>query len=307
MDKLTGVLSTVLPVLVMLGLGMIARRANLFTREGVNALKRLVTNITLPAVLLSSFATASYDAKSLLVPVVMFCVCALALPLSSLVQKPLGLTSRFTPFLCAGYEVGMLGYALFTLLCGKDSVSTLAILDIGHVLFVFTLYKALLSVRMNGRATPAAIARDLVTSPIVISILVGVLLGATGLFRALGAAGTVLTSVTDFIAGPTGAVILLTVGYDLIFSEIRWRLTARTVLARLIVSLPLMGLMMLIAPLLMGGGRITLLAVALIFLLPPPYVLPVMADDPDERAYVSSTLSVSTLVSIAVFAVMAAF
>ena len=42
------------------------------------------------------------------------------------------------------------------------------------------------------------------------------------------------------------------------------------------------------------------------FILPPPYVLPVFADDADQRTYVSSALSVSTLVAIAGFAVFAA-
>ena len=41
------------------------------------------------------------------------------------------------------------------------------------------------------------------------------------------------------------------------------------------------------------------------FLLPPPFVLPVFADDADQRVYVSSALSVSTLVAIAGFAVLA--
>ena len=41
-------------------------------------------------------------------------------------------------------------------------------------------------------------------------------------------------------------------------------------------------------------------------LLPPPFVLPVFADDEDQRVYVSSALSVSTLAAIAGFAVLAA-
>ena len=43
-----------------------------------------------------------------------------------------------------------------------------------------------------------------------------------------------------------------------------------------------------------------------IFILPPPFVLPVFADEPDQRVYVSSALSVSTLIAIAGFAVFAA-
>ena len=47
-------------------------------------------------------------------------------------------------------------------------------------------------------------------------------------------------------------------------------------------------------------------AVNVMFILPPPFVLPVFADDEDQRSYVSSVLSLSTIVAITGFAVMAA-
>ena len=46
-------------------------------------------------------------------------------------------------------------------------------------------------------------------------------------------------------------------------------------------------------------------AVNVMFILPPPFVLPVFADDADQRVYVSSALSVSTLVAIVGFGVLA--
>ena len=47
-------------------------------------------------------------------------------------------------------------------------------------------------------------------------------------------------------------------------------------------------------------------AINVMFILPPPFVLPVFADDADQRVYVSSALSVSTMVAIAGFAILAA-
>ena len=41
------------------------------------------------------------------------------------------------------------------------------------------------------------------------------------------------------------------------------------------------------------------------FILPPPFVLTVFADDAVERTFISSVLSVSTLTAILGFAVMA--
>lgn len=53
-------------------------------------------------------------------------------------------------------------------------------------------------------------------------------------------------------------------------------------------------------------GINSLKSVAVNIALPSPFVLPVFADDPDQRVYVSSALSISTIVAIAGFAVLAA-
>jgi hypothetical protein len=43
----------------------------------------------------------------------------------------------------------------------------------------------------------------------------------------------------------------------------------------------------------------------LLVILPPPYVIPVFADEPEERVQTSSALSVMTLVTILLFAAIA--
>jgi len=48
-------------------------------------------------------------------------------------------------------------------------------------------------------------------------------------------------------------------------------------------------------------------AVLLMFILPPPFVLPVFADVESERTDISSALSALTFVSILFFAVLALF
>ena len=45
-------------------------------------------------------------------------------------------------------------------------------------------------------------------------------------------------------------------------------------------------------------------AAVLLFLLPPPYVLPIFADEPGQRVAISSALSALTFVSLLLFAVM---
>ena len=194
----------------------------------------------------------------------------------------------------------MLGYALFALLLPDVSVSKFAILDLGQTLFVFTLFKILLS----GKTDLKAIGRDMVHTPILWAVLAGVLIGATGLYGWLGNCGLsgILTGVTDFVAAPTGMIILLTVGYDLVLREIPWKKTVGLISLRLVVMAAILGVAILLNRTVLQGIMFEW-AMVLMVILPPPYVIPVFADEPSERVQISSALSALTLVTMILFAV----
>jgi len=65
MNTLIVIAQKALPVFVMLALGMLCRRRSLISREGISAMKTFAVNITLPAVMLNAFATASYSRESI--------------------------------------------------------------------------------------------------------------------------------------------------------------------------------------------------------------------------------------------------
>ena len=290
----------------MLALGVLCRKKQLISRQGVDALKTVAVQIGLPAVLLHTFAAAEYSLATLVVPLIMFCLCVLAWLLGKWLGPALKIKSRFAPFLTTGFEAGMLGYALFTLLYGSQRLADFARIDLGQVLFVFTLYKALLGMEGKEKPAPRQLLREMALSPIILAILAGVLLGTTGIYQALipSGAAKVLDACTDFISAPVSALILLAIGYDLVFRDIPWREAVKAAGLRLVIMAGL------------GAGVLALFhglwpqaqwdrAVWLMFLLPPPYVLPVFSTDEEQRVYLSSVLSLSTLVTLAGFVVLA--
>ena len=307
MDRIMEVLRTVLPVLVMLGIGMLCRSRKLISREGINALKSVVVNITLPAVLLNAFATTRYTLMDIVIPLMMFGVCLLAWALGKLGGRLFRLPSRFVPFLTTGFEAGMLGYALFNMLYGSGRTAEFARVDLGQVLFVFTVYKILLGTEGRERADLGQLMKEMALSPIILAIVAGVLLGATGLYRALEPSGVsgLFDACTSFVSAPTSAIILLTIGYDLVLGDIPWASTAKVVALRYGIMLLLRVALGLLLKVLWPQAALDA-ALNVMFILPPPFVLPVFADDADQRVYVSSALSVSTLVAIVGFAVLAA-
>lgn len=301
MENLFRILQTALPVLAALALGVLCRKLNFLTRDGVDTLKKVVVNLTLPAVVFAAFATAEYSLQTIAIPVLVFLLCCLGLGLGKVLARLLRLPGRVTPYLAGGFEAGMLGYALFALLFPQASSARFAILDLGQTLFVFTLYKALLS---GGKETKS-LWKDIVNTPILWGTFAGLLVGATGLFGWMVQNGSaaVVTSLTDFLSAPTGMMILLAVGYDLDFAQIRWRETARFVVLRLAAMAILFAVLLLVNRTLLHG-IIFEGAALLLFILPPPYVLPIFADEPSQRAQISSALSALTVVTLLLFAVM---
>ena len=306
MARFSEVLRIVLPVALMLLTGILCRKKQLMDRAGIDALKTVAVQIGLPAVLLHTFAAAEYSLATLVVPLIMFLLCVLAWLLGKHLGKALRMENRFLPFLTTGFEAGMLGYALFTLLYGAERLADFARIDLGQVLFVFTLYKLLLG--MDGEEKPdmKRLFREMALSPIILAILAGVLLGVTGMYQALipsGAAG-VLDACTDFISAPVSALILLAIGYDLVLRDIPWKEALKAVGLRLaimaVLGAAVLGLFHLLWPQAQWDR-----AVWLMFLLPPPYVLPVFSTDEKQRVYLSSVLSLSTLVTLMGFVLLA--
>ena len=304
MNSLISIIETALPVFLALFLGMLCRKKGFINRDGIDTLKKVVVNITLPAVLLNAFATAQYSLSTLILPVIVFTLCCLALALGFLVARVCGIQSRLAPFLATGFEAGMLGYALFALLFPQESASKFAIIDLGQTLFVFTLFKILIS----GKTDWKAIGRDMVTTPILWAVLFGVLLGATGLYSRLHRLnlGGILDASTSFLSAPTGMIILLTVGYDLVLGELNWKKIGGLILMRL-------GIMAVFLFCLVALNRFVLNNIifegaALLFvILPPPYVIPVFADEPAERTQIASALSAMTLLTMLLFALCSVF
>lgn len=298
MSNITSIAQTVLPVFLTLGIGMFFRSRNFLSRDGIDVLKKVILNVCLPFLLLNVFATTDYSLDALILPAIVFVLCCAALGLGKLAVRIFRIQGRLTHFLASGFEAGMLGYALFAFLFPDISLSHFALLDLGQTLFVFTLFKILLS----GKSDLKAVGQDMVRSPVLWAIAVGVLLGATGLYRAMGPWGSVLSSVTDFISAPTGMIILLTVGYDLVPGSIPWKRTLGLTAMRLGIMAVIYGILVFLNRTVLGGS-IFEGAALLMVILPPPYVIPVFADEPSERVQISAALSAMTLVTMILFAV----
>ena len=302
------ILQMVLPVMITFGLGYLCKRKRILSADGLNGLKSLVSNVTLPAVLFYAFFTAEYSGKIALTFLTVFVSCGIGLLAGFALRRFVKPYGKFLPFLTTNFEGGMMGYALFGLLyAGKTQI--FAMVDIGQTVFAFTVFLATLKA-VGGEKAPARILiLNMLKNPVFLAILAGVTLGVlhVGQWVASAPFGPIVTDVIRFIAAPTSALILIIVGYELSFRKTLMKPVLTTVGLRLLVMCALLAASSLFIFAVIPFEKPLFMAMMLAFSLPAPYIIPLYADVKGEAEYISTTLSVQTIVSIVLFIGSAAY
>ncbi|MBR4039487.1 MAG: hypothetical protein IKJ11_05245 [Clostridia bacterium] len=299
----------VLPVLVMIVLGRVFALKGILNDERHAGLKTIVGDVLLPLVLFKAFFTAQYGGKLLLVFVTVFMSCLAALAAGFALKKLVRPYDKYMPLLMTGFEGGMLGYALFALLAGQDQTATYAMADIGQTMFAYTAFLAALKSAEGTGMTPGAMIRNMVTNNAFIGMGLGIVLGAAGVYKLIAPMGlcTVLLETIEFITAPTSALILLVVGYQLNFSKKLMKPVAITLALRLGVMVVIFGAVSALLFSILAYDKMLMLALMLQYTLPAPFIIPLFADLKEDGEYVSTSLSMGTLVSVVLFVFVAAF
>lgn len=292
----------------MLILGALFRRKKIISGQGIADIKSVIFNICLPAVIFNAFYTASYDRGTIVILPVIFLACLSALLVGMLLNKLFKKSPKSMPFLLTGMESGMLGYTLYGLLFGVQNTGNFAIIDFGHEIFIFTVFMTMLNIKSGDQTyTFKKAAAGMLKSPPFIAIIAGLAVGASGAGAALNAsaAGGVMTSAISFISAPISALILLVIGFGIEFSRANVKAALKTISIRIALYAALCtAVYFILAALVPMSGQMKW-AVILLFILPPPFVLPIFVKKAEEQQYIATSLSLYTLLSICAFAVMA--
>ena len=302
------ILEMVLPVAIMFFLGWLCNRKKIFSPAGLAGIKTLVGNVLLPVVLFNAFFTAEYSGTIALTFVTVYGCCALGLGLGFLLRRFVPEHGRFAPFLMTNFEGGMMGYALFGLLyAGQTRVFAMA--DIGQTLGAYTVFLVSLQAVATGRADFKSLLRSAGTNPALIGAFLGVLLGATGIGKAVlsSAAGSLVSGTIAFISAPVSGLILIIVGYELSFRKQLMKPVLITAGLRLAVTAVLLGVSSLIIFSIIPFDKMLFTALMLAWSLPAPFIIPLYVDLGQDSEYVSTTLSMETILSIVLFIGVAAY
>lgn len=306
MTKIYSVMQIVLPVAAMLLIGMYARKRQFITAQGVDDIKALLSNVCIPAMMFSTFYAAQFNSSAaiLILSMVVFTIAAWFL--GAAFQKLLHIPQPLAPYLCTSIEGGMMGYALFILLFGQENLYYMALLDLGNALIVFPFFLTKLRMREQTPGASRSPLRELAT-PINLAIVLGLAVNLTGLGSRLSvsAIGPVVDASLSFLSAPMSALILLVVGYGLVFKDIQWSETFKTIAARLAIFAVFGVAFYQMFSRAYPEETILRYATIMAFLLPPTFMYSVTVKNEKDGAYIGSVLAVYTLLSLAGYGALA--
>lgn len=302
-------LSKVVPVILLFLLGALLRKTRFLEESTVGDLKKLIVNVTLPAVLFLAFAGVSLEARHLVIVGLVFVGCVLALLVGRLIGHPLGLPSPYFPTLMTGFEAGMMGYAIFGAVYGAANIFNFAVVDLGQVTFVFFVLVPFVQRLSTGAASFTATLRGFAKTPVILAIFLGILfnrLGLESVLRGWPPTEAVFRTL-ELLAAVTTPLIGLVIGYEVRLQRGALGRPAQAIVMRLALWVPA-GLLLnaLVIRPLFGADLLLQAAVMTMFILPPPFVIPLYMGrvNQEDRTFVVNTLSLATLVTLVAFTVV---
>ena len=302
------VLKMVLPVFITFLLGYFAKEKQIIKIGGLEGLKTLVSHFTLPAVLCYAFATANYSQTIVFIGLTVFISCILGLIIGFALKKFAKPYPRYFPFLLTNFEGGMLGYSLFGLLY-PNAISNFAMFDVGQTLCAFTVFITTLKAVNGEKPTLGGVLKGMISNQIFIAIMIGLISGICGIGAWLQGdkVGQIIQESIQFIAAPTSMIILFIVGYELNFVKELIAPVLKTVMFRVLVMGTLLIISNAVIFTFVPYDKSIFVAMLLAYSLPAPYIIPLFSETIEDKAYISTTLSIQTLLGILFFIGIAIF
>ena len=305
MNSILLVFRQIIPVLLLIFLGHVIRTKNFLSEKTIEEVKKLVVNITLPCLLFISFLSIEIKFSYTAIFVLMFFFCLFMIFYGRFLKERFHIEHEYFPFLVTGFEYGMLGVGLFGSAYGLENIGYLAIMDLGHELFIWFIFVSLLLSKRSGTQDIKQLIRNFLKSPVIIAIFLGIFLNLTGLGKFLYdfAITEAVISTIKLLGQLTIPLILLVVGYGIHFQKNFLKDLPVLLIARLVVLIPMAFLGGIFMDKVLGLDEVFKVALFTLFILPPPFIIPIYIPQhcKKERLYVNNSLTSYTIISIVIF------
>lgn len=306
MEKFFSLAQAVMPILLAVLLGMLARKKEILSSLEVQGLQTFVLNICLPCLLFRSCLTAdlgpqTLTSMALLVPFLLLST------LWAFFKGRKHFPYHNLPMLMCCKETGMIGLPMFMLLFGTENAFYMGVLDLAQAPLVYLVMGILSSV--DGKSTSAwGILKAMLRSPLMLTSLSAIVLNLLGVWdwlQAIGA-GTAVTETLGFLSQPVSMVMLFCVGYYFSLNRENAGPVLKLSAVHFVYFAVVAFILQLLVRLLPGVSELTRWALLFYCLLPASYLASGLGRSEEDSMAASGVCSVLTLVCLAAFACLAA-
>ena len=307
MENVLNIARVIAPILAAVGLGMLARKRGLMTRQDVSGLQQFVMKFGLPCVIFNSCLTADIGAESLTSMVLVLPTVLLGTLWAFRARKGKYPYHNLPQLFCA-QETGMLGIPLFMILFGTQQAYRMGVLDLAQAVTAYPTI-AILASATEENPSARTVVKKVLPSPLLIMSMLGLTLNLTGVADWLDCMGllAVLTESTGFLGQPISALMIFAVGYNFSLEQenraVIFRLSMMHFLYFALWGLAIQGLLFLVP----GVDAETRWALLLYTLLPASYLAPTLGRSQEDYTVASGVCSLLTIPALIAFCIIAAF
>ena len=216
------ILATVGPMIILILMGNMFRRKEVLNDETVRRLLRLLGDVLIPCVIFQTVYKLELRREHALLTVTFFCFLAALLGVHFLVGRLLRIRRTFFPFFGCAFAFGLMALPMFSAMYGAENMEYLVAMGVGHELFFSLVYYTGLQL-IYCRDLPGQKPwwRRLAT-PLLCLVLLGLFLNISGLDAVFENTipGILFLGTTRQLAGITGVLTMLVIGYNLHFENL---------------------------------------------------------------------------------------
>lgn len=203
----------------------------------------------------------------------------------------------------------MIGYSLYTGLVGVENLSVIAVIDIAALLFTFSIMSNVLVLIEDGKKVSVIeIVQNAFKTPAFLAVILGILASVSGLMNGfmLSPAGVIWTTMKDMITAAMSPMILLVVGYEVQLNRELLGTCLKTVIIRVVMQLIFAIAAISLIHILGRSDRLLEIAIIVYMSIPGSMGIQAFIKDEDGGKYIANCNSIYLVVTIVVYAILAA-
>lgn len=302
-------ITALMPVVVMLALGQLARRFQWISAAQKDGATKLVFGLLFPVMIFNLLASTKLQMDiASMVLMLLVCYTVFYFAGKTIFAKWLAPYGNIGGFLLTTAEGGNMALPLFLSIVGQNSPSAgdPILLDLAGILFCFVVIPFLVCLQENAKFDAASLFKRVLQSPMIIAAISGLLVNMSGLYTMLAASSwmPVYSSVISVLTDPIIPIVLFSVGYDLNLQTAILKPALRFVVLRLALFAGIIGLFFLFFPVRMKDPAF-LIAVLLYFMAPTGFGVLGQIDPllktTDQKEYCSAVITLNMIVTLVVY------